>query len=72
MEEHHVLGSSRQLEGHRRTAPDAVGGEPAGGHGRLRLELAVCDLVALGDQRHAIGTRLGPLGEPVVEDHRQG
>ena len=41
-----------------RAAPDAVGGEPAGDPGRLRLELGVGDLGAVGDQRGPVGAAL--------------
>ena len=50
-------------------APHAVGGEPARDPGRLRLELGVGHLGAVGDQRGAVGTALRSLGEPVVELH---
>ena len=47
-----------------------MGGEAARDPGRLRLELGVGDLGAVGDQRGAVGAALGSLGQPVVEFHR--
>ncbi len=72
VEQDHVVGPHRELQGHRRAAPDAVRGEPAGGRGRFRLELLIGEAAAFGDQRRAIGAGLRPLGQPVVEEHRQG
>ncbi len=72
VEQDDVIGAHRQLQGHSRAAPDAVGGEAASGRRRLGLQLLVGEAATLRDQRRAVGAGLGSLGQPVVEDHRQG
>ncbi len=52
-----------------RRTPWAV--EAARHPGRLRLELGVGDLGAVGDQGGALGAALRSLGQPVVEFHRR-
>ena len=46
VQEDHVVGPHRQLQGYRRAAPDAVSGEPAGGRRRLGLELLIGEAAA--------------------------
>ena len=70
VEQHHLLAARVHGQRRHRAAPHAVGGEAAGDPGRLRLQLGVGDLGAVGDQRGAVGAALGSLGEPVVEFHR--
>ena len=53
-----------------RAAPHPVRGEAARDPGRLRLQLGIGDLGAVGDQRRPVGAALGSLGEPVVQLHR--
>ena len=69
VKQHDLLAAGVHGEGRSPFAPHSVGGQPAGDPGRLRLQLGVGDAGCLGDQRGALGTALGPLGEPVVELH---
>ena len=70
--EHDLLAAAVHGQRRGRAAAHAVGGEAARDPGRFRLQLRVGDLVAVGDQRRAVGATLGSLGEPVVELHRRG
>ena len=58
VDEDHLLAARVHAERDGRAAADAVGGEPAGDPGRLRLELGEGDLRAVGDEGGAVGATL--------------
>ena len=69
VDEDGLLAARVHGEGDGRAAADTVGGEAAGDPGRLGLELGERHLLAVGDERGAVGATLGSLGKPVVELH---
>ncbi len=72
VKEDHVVDAHGELQGHSGPEPDAVSGQPPGSRGGLGLQLLVGEMAPFDDQCHAVGTCLGALGEPVVQDHPQG
>jgi naphthoate synthase len=70
MQDDDVLDPGGVHQDHRRAAPHPPRGQPSGHSCGLLLELRVGQLDVARDQRRSIRPSLGPLCEPVVEDHR--